>query len=174
MFTGSGFAKRLESKSCDQANHGYYTLINTAMNVCISDPNCFAVYDDVNGARLCNLHPKKIEVSGISHIYIRDGSILKDIFITFNYAVIGKCKPICLFNITSVFNCPFFFSIPDGEGWDNWQPWEKTCTTYCGSSNNRTQPRKRTCRNLQPNNKTCVGSDTEYRECGTNVNCSKL
>ena len=88
MFTGSAFAERLENKHCDEAKHGSYASIEAAMNVCISDPNCFGVYDDScdgKGARLCNLHPKRIEgLTSPSCIYIRDGNILKDIFITFN------------------------------------------------------------------------------------------
>ena len=81
MLTGSGFAKRLENKHCYDANHGQYASIDAAMKVCMTDPNCFGIYDefcDGKSAKLCNAHPKKIETWSSRCIYVRTGNILKD------------------------------------------------------------------------------------------------
>ena len=94
MFTGSAFEKRLENKNCYGARHGEYTSINAAMDVCITDSNCFAIMDylcDGTGvAYLCNANPKKIYTDSSNCIYVRTGNILKGG--SYRLIVIGKCK----------------------------------------------------------------------------------
>ena len=81
-FTGSGFSKTLENKHCYNADHGTYGSISAAMNICITDSNCFGILDkecDGKGdAYLCNAHPKRIETHESHCIYVRMGNVLKD------------------------------------------------------------------------------------------------
>ena len=36
----------MQNKHCTGAHHGDYASIEAAKNVCITDPNCFGVYDE--------------------------------------------------------------------------------------------------------------------------------